>query len=233
MKQVWTEEKSKIYSEITDIVSGKIGLYCVRGNVRRKKRLRVSGTTDLADTGKLLILHHPHDPTCSKESCHFYYHKAGAPLRCFECVRTKRAADYMGYQYPSVIFDIQRRRFPRVETPNDSSATFSFQRKQRIYSAQVLDISLQGIRLAVDYPGEVNAGDILNPISLTLFKRFDTNEEIIIQLEQAEVKRSMGDGEHTNELGLEFKVSGKEEDVLASYIDIRQIEDSVNSKRSS
>jgi len=230
MKQLWTEDAEMIRQEMDLIVQEKIRLFCIRRSVQNMKKLIAHGITQ-TEAGPLLILDHPHEPTCSQSTCNYYYHRKGQPLRCFECVKGKRVETYLGMTFPTRIFDIQRRRHPRVDTPDTSSATFSFQNKQRVHYGKVLNVSLAGARLAGDIPTIVKKGEIITPLVLTLHQQLYVGEETRIHIPEATIKRVLADDERTMELGVHFSLPTDEHQTMADYIEMRNIEETIKTKK--
>lgn len=224
MKEIWTEDAETIQKEMDSLVENKIELICGRRRDKNILRLPVVGKAT-ATTGFIFIVFHPHEPSCSSETCIFYYHSKGNPLRVFECKRVKKAEKFVGFEYPKKIINIYQRKFERVSTPNNSFVTFSFQHKQRIYNGTVGDISLGGVKLFVDIPGALAKGEILCHVTLTICYRISKGQTVLI-IPEAEIIWCKFENEVTNTVGIKFTLSGKELDALTKYIDVRSMEES-------
>ena len=94
MDQLSITDISNVPEEINNIISGKIDLICGRRGAKAMTKLSAKAVTK---TGKqeLLVLLHPHEPTCTSPTCTFYYHIKGQPLRCFECTRVKKVEQFI------------------------------------------------------------------------------------------------------------------------------------------
>lgn len=224
MKEIWTEDAATIQKEIDYLVDHKIELICGRRSNEIISKLPVVGKTSTKNSS-IFILLHPNEPTCSSETCIFYYHRKGNPLRVIECKRVKKAANLVGFELPRQIFNIYRRKFERVTTPSNSVATFSLQHKQRIYYGTVGDISLEGAKLFADIHGKLATGAILCHITLTICYRISKVETVII-IPESEIVWSKFENEVTNTVGIKFSLSEKDLDALSKYIDLRSIEES-------
>lgn len=222
MKNLWTDDADTIRQEIEFLIENKISLICGRRGLERMAKLPISGIT-ISNNVPLLILYHPHEPSCSFNKCIFYYHVKGNPLRVFECTRIKKADKFVGFELPKQIFNIHKRVSQRIATPNNSIATFSIQNKQRIYNGIVEDISLEGTKLQVDIPAMLSKGSILCHITLTIYYVKSLKDETVINIPEAEVAWAKCDKERTTTVGLKFVLSEKNLDKLSNYIDLRSI----------
>jgi len=224
---IWTEDAETIQQEMATLVDNKTELMCGRRNSETITKLPMIGKT-LTKNGPIFIVLHPHEPSCSTDTCTFYYHTKGNPLRAFDCKRVKKAENFVGFEYPKRIINIHRRKYERVNTPNNSIATFSVLNKQRIHHATVGDISLEGAMLLVDIPGPMEKGAILCHVTLTICFRISKVQTVII-IPEAELAWSKFDNEVTNTIGIKFSLSEKYYDALSKYIDLRSIEESYKS----
>jgi len=225
MKTLLTDDANKIQDELGQLIQAKARLFCVR---RVKENLALGQLYALAIThagsDDLLVLHHPHEPSCASPTCMFYYHRQGKPLRYFESVRVKKAQRYLGLMMPQEIFNIQRRRFPRVPTAPESAAVFFIKNKQRLSRCTVADVSLGGAKIVGSIPAVVSKGDVVVPLTISLFKRFASHDEIRILVPEATVVWSQVLGGETRSMGIRFSLSGEGRQALSDYIDLRAIE---------
>ena len=229
MKDIWTEDAETIHKEVDFLVEHKIELVCARRGSADITKLTVVGKAN-SKNGPLFVLLHPHEPTCSSETCTFYYHSKGSPLRVFECKRAKKAEKFVGFEFPKQIFNIHRRKHERVTTPNNSVGVFSFLHKQRIYNGTVADISLEGARLLVDIPGPVAKDTTLCHVTLTICYRI-SKAQIVLLIPEVKIAWSKFEQEITNTIGIQFLLSEKDQDALSNYIELRTIEESYKEKR--
>lgn len=228
MNQIWTEDPERIREEIEFLITNKIDLICGRRGTNNLTKLSIKGTGE-SKVGELLILFHPHEPTCKSGTCVFYYHIKGHPLRFFEVERVKQVNKLLGLKFPTRIFNIHRRNHERVTTPHKSRATFSLLNKQRVHYGKIEDISLAGAKLSVEIPSVMAVGDIICHVGFILCSYFRTVEDTQIHIPEARVIWLKGDSEKTTTLGLQFALDPKGIDTLSNYIDQRNIEESRNS----
>lgn len=99
-KIIWSEDVETIRREIDLLVQGKTGLVCARRGLKNNMRLPAIAKTS-ASSGELLVLHHPHEPSCNSDTCTFYYHRQGNPIRFFPASGSKRLAIMSALNCPS------------------------------------------------------------------------------------------------------------------------------------
>jgi len=229
MKELWSDDNSVIAQEIQFLIDNKIQLICGRRGPNNMKRLRVKGTTK-SKADMLLVLHHPHEPTCKKSTCLFYFQKKKNNLRYFECEKAKKAGDFLGFMFPAEIYEIHRRNFKRVETPTNSSVSFSIENKQRIYNGNVEDISIDGAKFSVNVPTAMAKEDVVTNLTLTLHCYARFNDEVRLHIPQAKVVWLKGSDVTTHTLGVQFVLLGRDHDKLSDYIQIRSLEEADNNE---
>lgn len=228
MKELWTDDPLTIAQEIDSLVERKAEVFCGRGGKKEIKKLVLMATSK-TPAGELLVVHHPHEPSCSVGTCLYYYRSKGSPLRCFEAERVKKAKDLLGLKYPGAIYNIHQRQFPRVNTAGNSTVVYSRLHKQRLFTGKVEDVSMEGAKFLVDLPMMIGVGDILCHLTLTLCSRFSGVEETKVQVPEAKVMWRKGDEELTRVIGVKFAWHEKGQEALSTYIDLRMIEDPAGS----
>lgn len=226
MKTLFTDDFTTIREQFDQLVSAKTKLFCLRRVKEHlpQGELYVEGITKFG-SDEIMVINHPQEMSCPRRTCEFFYHIDGNPFRSFESIKVKQAEKYLGLKIPPEIFDIQRRCFPRVATPSNCSVVFLFRNSQRVNSCLVTDVSLAGARVVCDIPSPVEKGDIVSPLTISLFRRYDNVEEIQINVPEATVAWAAGNNYQTNAIGLQFSLQGESEKKLAEYIDLRFIED--------
>ncbi|MCB2184264.1 MAG: PilZ domain-containing protein [Desulfobulbaceae bacterium] len=222
MKKTCLTTIEDISAEIDKLINQKIGLFCLREN-KKSKIFFAKGKTQTKN-GPLFILNHPFKPACGN-NCLFYYHLQGQPLRGFLCRQEKHVGTLLGLHYPDEIFEIQRRKYPRLPATKNSTANFALLNRQKFFVGRVEDISLQGARISGNFPVIIAKGDTVTPITLRLFQKRMKDEETEIHIPEAEVVRVSADAETTSEIAIHFTLQDREHKSLMHYIDIRTIEE--------
>lgn len=225
MKELWSDDNLTIKKEIQFLIEEKIALICARAGFKNLKRLAINKMVS-TKTGELLIVNHPHAPSCSSNSCSFYYQKKNNSLRMFECEKVKLVNGLLGFKTPTQIFSLHNRKFQRVTTPNHSSVSFSLQNRQRIYNGEIDNISIDGAKFLVNIPSIIEKDDVVENLTLTLFCRLKSIDETYFHIPQAKVVWLKCDEGGTKILGVQFVLLGKDHDILSDYIDLRTMEDS-------
>jgi len=225
MKKLWSDDSLIIQEEIESLIAEKIPLICARRGTKDLKHLTINKISR-SDAGKILVVNHPHSPTCNAKSCLFYYQKKKNSLRALECEQVKYLTGFFGFKLPTKIFSLIIRQFQRIATPHHSSVVFFIQGKSRIFNGKIDDISIDGAKFLVNIPSLVAKNTIIENLTLSLFCRSKYIDEIHIHVPQAKVAWLEGDETTTNTLGIKFLLKGKDHDQLSNYMDLRSIEDS-------
>ena len=225
MKEIHTRDQAVIHSEFESLISNKTQIVFVHQVTKQAKKILAKGTAKVK-TGTLLILYYPEEFKNFDAKYLCYYHHDGKPLRGFICKPVKKAQGFLGVEFPKEIFEIKRRAYPRVETPNHSTTTFSIKNKQRVMHGTCLDISIGGARIAGDFRTLIHKKATITPLNFTVFQRFMRNEETTFHIPEATVVRSIGDDGVTTEIGITYTLPDDLKEKVQEYIDIRSIEDS-------
>lgn len=223
MKKLFTSDPTEISNEINSLIEKKISLACAKGgtDVIKKFPLVTKSTTS---SGDLIVIFHP-EPACDSTKCVFYYHSKGSPLRYFETERVKKADQYLGLKYPKEIYNVFRRKHPRVSAGRQSTVTFSIAHRQRLFTGTVVDISLNGAQVSVDIRVPLSVGDTLCALSFILYSRLLEDYEETLTLSAAKIVWLQSDEERIHTLGLYFDPDENSHDSLNNYINLRGIED--------
>lgn len=228
MKDIWTDEAETIRKEIDFLIENKSELFCARRAAENSAKLIVVGKTINEKKGPIFVVRHSHEPTCSSDTCSFYYRSQDDSLRSFRCKRLKKAEGFVGFEFPEQIVDNQRRKYERVTTPSNSVVAFFFQHKEKMCHGIVGDVSVEGAKLLVDIPGPLASGVILSPLTLTLCFRMSDIQNVIM-LPEAEIIWSHCENEITTKVGIKFIASEENRDDLMNYIELRSMEESIKS----
>ena len=192
---------------MTRLIEEGIKIICGRRGTKNLTKLSVKGIVRGED-GDLLILFHPHEPTCSSSSCTFYYHPKGEQLRCFETVRVKKADQYLALKMPSRIYNVYIRKHERVSAVRDSSVTFLIPNKQRIFKGRVENISFEGCKITGSIQAPLKKGEtVCNLTMILLMKNASRNECRLHIPETTVVWAKMNQGQ-TEAFGVRFNLNG-------------------------
>ena len=225
MKHLWLEDEDKIRIEMNRLIKKQISIICGRRGTRSPIKLTAKGIVSGED-GDLLILSHPHEPTCSSQACHYYYHPEGEQLRYFEAARSKWASKMLALKMPRQIFNVYVRNHERIRGARNSSLSFVVPNKQRILAGKVENISLEGCKIVGSVPAVLKKGEMVNHLTLTLFFRSASRKEYRLHIPEAKVVWAKTNGDQTEACGIHFTLADpttKKE--LSEYIDLRLIED--------
>jgi hypothetical protein len=152
----------------------------------------------------------------------FYQGQEQGLMRGFFLHFVRQSERFARAELPGEIFEIQRRKFPRVFTPQQSLLTCVLKNSRRLVTAQVLDVSLEGARIFGDLEG-LGRGSVLSPLTLTLYFRARRRAPTVINIAEAVVVREVRIKEKA-EVCFHFDKSDSDYQVLAEYIDLRSQE---------
>jgi hypothetical protein len=223
MKVSLYTKKKDIDTEINRIIDNNIKLFCIRNKTKPvplniKERAQIQNNT-------FLVVKHPQPKICPQRKCLFYYQVKGEAGRCFHCIPEKQINSLLALKYPEEIFEIQRRKYPRIKTYNDSLVSFSLAGKQRVYGGKIIDVCMEGAKITGDFPVKIGPGNVVSPLSMTLFLRSSQSRESVVHIPEARVVRSLFRGEQTKEFSIHFVLPENLKEPLARYVDMRRLED--------
>ena len=225
MKHLWLEDELQIRIELNRIIEERVSLVCGWRGVKNLTKLAVKGLVK-AEENEIVVLSHPHEPTCSSPTCTFYYHLEGESLKCFEVVRRKKVDRYLGVEMPKQIFNVYVRHHERVRGARNSSLSFVVSNKQRVFKGRVDNISLEGCKVMGNIPSLLKKGEIVSNLTLSLFTKSGSGSERRLHIPEATVAWAKTENAHTEAFGVHFKLTGQVLHDLTEYIDMRLIEDS-------
>ena len=224
MKELFTNDPRIIAEEMNSLVENKVNLICGRRGAKDLTLLTVKGKTT-SSASDVLVISHPHEPSCNSPTCVFFYHIKGSLLRCFEVERVKKVDAFLGIKYPASIYNIHRRLHPRVKAGRNSTVTFSVLNKERVHSGIIEDVSVEGVKLKTKLQANLSVGDTLCHLGLALYYRLTASIETRVTIPEAKVVWLKGENGPLRTLGIKFSLPEKYLDAVVNYIDIRSIED--------
>ena len=137
----------------------------------------------------------------------------------FQADLLKDMPDHLVISFPTELFEIERRRFPRFSPEKESSVSFLTQIGQRVKKAKVRDISLEGARISTTFL--LNKEDLLPILTFNLHLPY-SHMETIITLNDARVARIITLKTGEVEYGLYFKAAGGAKEKLSDYLEMFQ-----------
>ncbi|MEW6220319.1 MAG: PilZ domain-containing protein [Thermodesulfobacteriota bacterium] len=221
MQETWSKDPATVMKELRLLIEQVTALivYCKGGPPRR------SLVRDIAEHegSCYLVLQRPSGWTAEQPISFLLYKPEGQPIRGFSFTVTREAGERIAGPCPQEIFQIQRRRWPRVPAAADSTATLIVPGKTRFSAMAVADVSLGGMRLYGTPAYELKVGDLVGPITLKLMMEYATlDHEITVA--SAAVVRINPRAEGGVEVGLSFTPSDAEAEKLETYINLRGLE---------
>ncbi len=222
MKFPCLKNTEDVFVEIDRIIAKGVRLCCIR-NRAKPVSLFVKNKIQ-AKTGTLLVVQHPQKRICPQKKCLFYYHIKGQAARYFHCKPVKQVGDFLALNYPNEIFEIQRRKHPRVKAYNGSCVCFTMANKQRVMVGKIVDVCMEGAKISGDFSTKISAGNLITPMSMTLSYQYVKSEDATIQVPEATVVRVVNDGNDTKEFSVRFLLPDKLQESMERYVDMCSFE---------
>ena len=143
-------------------------------------------------------------------------------------------ANQVAVSLPAEIFQIQRRRHPRISTPASSEVQFYLLDEQIRHTLQVEDISRISARVSGQPRQELAVGSRLEGLSFALKRELYDNRPYAIQLRYAQVLKVKASPHNPTqqELVLSFQPSPVEHEQLELYIESRLWESALDKMKS-
>ena len=224
MRQLWLNTPETIAREMSQAV--KDGLQF--NLLQNKQPPHLMRTRELAGRGsqKQLILAKTSPFTTDGEICRLVYQRPGRMTCECTCTALAESGQTLTVSLPAEIFEIQRRKYPRVATPTPSRVDISMD-SQKTDTVTVADISMEGARLIVNgsLPPHLHQGNVIGPLTFTLHMRLATMSIDALTVARAQVVRTRDLAPGSLEIGLHFKISGEARNALEHYVQLRTIED--------
>jgi hypothetical protein len=222
MKRQWSGDKNEIIEEINNLADQKIALVLARAG---ESINTITARHILGDAGSVLVEigKSPELVLDETEPYYVFYQRNKQSLmRGFSLHFVRQSEKFARANLPAEIFEIQRRKFPRVYVPQQSILTCIPKNSRRLFTATILDVSLEGARIFGEMEG-LGKGSVLSPLTLTLYFREKHSAPVTINIAEAVVVRVVR-GKEKVEVSFQFDKAAADQHVLAEYIEIRSLE---------
>jgi hypothetical protein len=222
MKSSWSADTNKIIAEIKDLAESEIPLVLAKPGA---ESMAITVRHVLAEAGLVLVevSKPPAVVLDEAEPYYVFYQRDQQPLmRGFSLHFSRQSEKFARAPLPEEIFEIQRRKFLRVFTPPQSTLTCVPKNSRRLFTAQILDVSLEGAKIFGNLEG-VSKGSVLSPLTLTLYFREKRRAPVTINIAEAVVVREVRVEEKV-EVSFQFSQTDTDHQLLENYIDHRSQE---------
>ncbi|MDH4321728.1 MAG: PilZ domain-containing protein [Desulfobulbaceae bacterium] len=228
MRKLWTTDPDTIQQEMEIVTKDKapFSLFQSGQPTRKLTALEISEK----DGVKHIIFTKLTPFTVSEDICYLIYHRPGEMMRGFHGPSQRESQQLLAVPFPTEIFQVQRRKFPRIDTPGNSQASIALDYAQLPNVASVVDICLEGAKMIGKLSPRIRKNDVIGPITFTLYMRVATMAIDSFTVPNATVTRVRELDEIKREIGIHFKISGEARATLEHYIKLRTIEDSAQKK---
>ena len=188
MKRQWSGDKDVIVEELQGLGLDETSLILARSG-DPSCAISIRG---LLEEGDDVFVEFDKPPTLVLDEGEpyyvFYQRDEQSLMRGFLLQIIRQSERFARAFLPEEIFELQRRKHPRVYTPRQSSLTCVPKNSQRLLTAQILDVSLEGARIYGDLEG-LSTGSVLAPLTLNLYFRDKLRSPVTINVAEAVVVR--------------------------------------------
>ncbi len=222
MKRQWSQDTNEIIKELKSLGDHETPLVLARSGESSSpitiRHILGEGGSVLVEIGKApdLVLD-------EMESYYVFYQRDPQSLmRGFSLQFVRQSERFARAHLPAEIFELQRRKFPRVFTPPQSILTCIPKNSRKLFTAQILDVSLEGAKIFGDLEG-IGRGSVLSPLTLTLYFREHRRSPLTINIAEAVVVREVRVQEKV-EISFHFDQADADQQLLKEYINLRSLE---------
>ncbi|MBU0731162.1 MAG: PilZ domain-containing protein [Proteobacteria bacterium] len=222
MRRVWAESPETITQEINLLIDDQTRLnFCQK---TAPNQVVFLSAIEPDDSGSCIKLTKRNAFGINPGECFLFYKRVNQLMRGFKSLVLNNDRKNITASLPSEIFEIQRRKHPRLTTPGNSRATFIPDGKQRLITCRVLDVTLDGARLVGNFSSSIKKDDILKPLSLSLCLRYSDLEHKI-NITQARVAWVAERSKDQRLMGVYFTEQNTDLEQLKHYLHLRLLED--------
>ena len=222
MKETWSEDAAEIIAELQRNCDDQIA-FTLLGPSMSPTFVTVRAISK--NKGQVFVeFEKPEGLEFDGEIFAFYRPDDLSLMRGFKLEGLRQSNRFFRMAIPELIFEVQRRKFPRIYVAEGSSVTCAPQASRRILQAQVIDVSMEGAKIFGRLTG-VTKGTIFAPLTLTLCFTDKRCADVVINIAQAVVVREIRVKEKV-EVSFHFH-SKNADDLLKKYIEQRILEQEI------
>lgn len=224
MKEIWISALNTIIEELQILISEKksLTLYMKGG---RKEKIFLKKIWEKDDARFLIFQKEIPFKITGPDDFFIAYKHENTPLYGFQCVIHNDHDSIFATHLPKEIFQLQRRRHPRIRTPQRSNASILFKHKSRVFRANVIDICQEGSRLSGEFNTFIKTRDQITPLGLSLFLLHAKTESALIHIPEADVIRVSHNRDQSKDIAVQFKLNGLPLKSLQEFISQRLMEE--------
>ncbi len=219
MKTIWSEDSAEIRAELQKNNDDQVGMTLIGPSLAP---IFITVKALVRDGNQFFVeFEKPEGVELEGELFAFYQRDDFNLMRGFKLGEMRQTNRFFRIPPPEHIFEVQRRKFPRVYAAEGSCMTCAPRASRRILHGEVIDVSLEGAKIFGKLIG-VQEGTVLAPVTLTLFFDDRRTEEIVINIAEAVVVREIRVKEKVE---LSFHFQTEDADMLLNkYIELRILE---------
>lgn len=224
MKKTWSTDPMQIIHELISVIELSLPLSIYSSQGAPTITTQILSVCGYNKTDYIVLYKPDNWWWAASHESYVLYKKEGVPARGFMLTLTKESEKTMAAVLPEEIFQIQRRRYPRIPAHTDSQATFLVKHKTQLSTCRVVDISLGGARLVGQPVYELKRGDELCPFTMILTLETDPSGIRDITIPSATVAWVQRISEVKVEVGVSFQLPAAKREQMNKYLDLRSWE---------
>lgn len=227
MRKLWTTDMATIQSELESVIAEKVPFNLFQHG--QPARNLIAHEITEKDDIQHIIFTKLAPFSVSNKMCYLVYQRPGDMMRGFNGPSKRESDLLLAVPLPVEIFQIQRRKLPRFDTPGNSKASIALDYAKLPNTASVVNISKEGACLVgSSLSSRIHKNDKIGPISFSLCLQLASLAIDTFTVPSATVAWVVEKDNNTREIGISFKLSGAAQMTLDHYLKLRTIENAAN-----
>ncbi len=222
MKEKWLSSTEQIVYELVSVVSNKLNLFLY--TEEDPDGLITTATHVCGYDGEDYLLLKSDGELKAGQRGFVVYKQPAEELSCgFTLEVRKSTKNQVAISLPKEIFQIQRRKYPRIMTPKGSVVNFYIKDESIANTMKVMDVTMSSARLSGVPRTKLSVETRLERISFELIRKLYRNDSYTITISSAVVKKLQLNPQVTGEIEVVvcFDPYPDEEEQLGLYIESR------------
>lgn len=188
MKEKWSSHTEQIIHELISVIANKLNIFLYTDE--EPSGLITTATHVCSYDGEdYLFLKSDGGLKTGQRGFLVYKQPGGELSRGFTLEIKKSTKKMVAISLPKEIFQIQRRKHPRIKTPQGSVVNFYIKDEHILNTLKVMDITMSSARLTGGLTNRLSEETKLEKLSFELRRKLYRNDTYSIHLHSAEVQK--------------------------------------------
>ncbi len=218
MKKVWSNDPGIIEEKLNTLLQHRIPVTLAKkGHESQTVFLR---EINQKKTVSLIQFTKSKDLCYKQEPCFFLYRPLEYITHIFEGAPLDEDEKRLTILKPSVIFELSKRKFPRIPARTGSLGVYLLPYSTRLYKASLKNVSREGLLMVGTCPSFIKEGITIGPLDLTLERESSVIDPLRVHIPEAVVVRVNRTGENgLAEMAVHFQLEGENLYSIDQYIE--------------